>query len=140
MTNENQKSYAKNRAAKPDCLPRLVGRRVRLKDKMPLIGWTVSTRNRLRGTVVADINYSTATVRIAAADSWDGKDSESDHAKTDLKLLAPPNMCKEDEEEELDDEPEECPDCHGYGEFPGDPNKNIFPRCPSCGGTGIKKI
>jgi hypothetical protein len=72
-----------------DCL---VGRRVRLKDKLPLVGWTVSTRNRLQGTVVADKNYYIATVRIEASDSWDGHSSESDHAKTDLTLLVPPNV------------------------------------------------
>lgn len=72
-------------------LHRLVGRRVRLKDKLPLVGWRVSTRNRLRGIVTADVNYSTATVRISAEDSWNGRESESDHAKTDLTLLEPPN-------------------------------------------------
>lgn len=70
---------------------RLVGRRLRLKDKVPLLGWTVSTRNRLCGKVVADKNYFIATVRIAAEESWNGQDSESDHAKTDLTLLEPPN-------------------------------------------------
>jgi len=69
----------------------LVGRRVRLRDKTPLLGWTVQTRNRLRGKVVADKNYYVATVRIEAADSWDGTLTESDHNKTDLTLLCPSN-------------------------------------------------
>jgi hypothetical protein len=72
-------------------LHRFVGRRVRLKDKLPLLGWTVSTRNRLRGVVVADKNYSTAVVRISADESWNGQETEGDHAKTDLTLLVPPN-------------------------------------------------
>lgn len=72
-------------------LHRLFGRRVRLKDKLPLVGWRVSTRNRLVGIVTADLNYCTATVRISAEESWNGQESESDHAKTDLTLLSPPN-------------------------------------------------
>jgi len=45
-------------------------------------------------------------------------------------------LIQENAELREDSEMEDCPNCGGVGELPGDPHTKVFPKCHQCEGKG----